>query len=262
MIVSDKKQVALLFMINLTVSITTIIIFIITGVVMIKSRPKNSFVQLVDGQTIAVTTVSSYERQPQTIRKFISEVFSLMFSWTGFLPNEGNIQNQAPIPDLGVPISQGKRVPTVAMYSSFAFSEKIRNPMLEQIAQLTPQTLFGAVPVGQVNTKPRILLLIEYIGDPQPKGIGRWEVELVSSLVIFEPSTPQGRLLSPFNKIVTVRAVEPITKMVENPAINLKKVESNEKINTEMNPIYIEIDEIIRNIRQSGLQIIDMKELN
>ena len=260
----SRKQIALLFMINVFVSTLTIIIFIITGFIMIRSRPQNSFVQLVDGQTITVTTTDSYKRQPQTIRKFVTDVFSLIFTWNGYLPQESNRPNQAPLVDLGIPVTGGKRVPTVTMYGSFAFNEKTRNLILQQIALLAPQDLFKPVTPNQPNRKPRVLILVEFVGDPQPVGKGMWDLEFVSSLVIFEPSAPQGRLLTPFNKMVRVRAIEPMSKILYNP------VKSNEDIATNTNennaeateePIYIYLDKIIQNIRQSGLQIVELKDL-
>jgi hypothetical protein len=211
-----------------------------------------------------ITSTNSYDRQPQTIRKFVSDVFSLIFTWNGYLPQESNRANQVPLVDLGIPITGGKRVPTVTMYGSFAFSEKIRNSMLQQIALLAPQDLFKPATPNQPNRKPRVLLLIEFVGDPQPVGKGMWELEFVSSLVIFEPSVPQGRLLAPFNKMVKVRSIEPMSKILYNP------VKADENTNQDIStnrtepleePIYVYLDKIIQNIRQSGLQIIELRDL-
>jgi len=262
-----RKQIALLFMMNVAVSSITVILFIITGLILINSRPKNNFVQLVDGKTIMVTTMSSYERQPQTIRRFIKEVFSLMFTWNGFLPLESNIPNEIPLPDLGVSVSGGKKVATTTMYASFAFSEKLRNALLQEIALLTPQELFRPVQPGQPNRKPKVILLVEFIGDPRPVRTGIWQLEFVSNLIIFEEKAPQGRLLTPFNKIVVVRAIEPVTEILYNPTkppeSEVKTVRDKEKSRNslEEEPIYTHVDKIVQRIRYSGLQIIELKEL-
>ncbi|WP_448381576.1 hypothetical protein [Gloeomargarita sp.] len=262
-----RKQIALLFMMNVAVSGITVILFIITGVILINSRPKNNFVQLVDGKTIMVTTVGSYERQPQTIRRFIKEVFSLMFTWNGFLPLESNIPNEIPLPDLGVSVSGGKKVATTTMYASFAFSEKLRNALLQEIALLTPQELFKPVQPGQPNRKPKVILLVEFIGDPRPVRTGTWQLEFVSNLIIFEEKAPQGRLLTPFNKIVVVRAIEPVTEILYNPTkppeseVTTVRDKEKSRNSLEEEPIYTHIDKIVQRIRYSGLQIIELKEL-
>jgi|GEM_PF-3686661 len=263
-----RKQIALLFMMNIVVSGITLIIFIITGIFLVNSRPKNNFVQLIDGQTVTVTAASSYERKPQTIRRFLKEIFSLMFSWNGFLPLESNLPNEIPLPDLGVPVTGGKKVATATMYASFALDERLRNAFLQQISLLTPQDLFKPVKPGEVNRKPKVLIIIHFIGDPRPVGIGLWELEFVSDLIIFEETAPQGRRLTTFNKLVKVRAVEPLTEIIYNPTrppeSNLRTTSDTEK---EMSidrkePVYTYIDKVIQNIRQAGLQIVELRELN
>jgi len=263
--IEAKKQVALLFMMTVITNIIGVLIMLITGIVMINSRPRNSFVQLTDGRVIQVTNVQMYERTPQTIKKFIRDTFTLMFSWNGYFTDP---VTKRPKLDLGVPLANNQKVPTVAMYGSFAFDEQIRNAVLQQIAPLVPNRFFEPATANQIGQKPRVIITIDYIGNPISIGKGIWSVELVSALIQFDMSTPQGRLLTEFNKKVRVRAIEPTTTIIYNPTPteiaakeNSEQPMDNKNVNQVILQPYEGIEEIIRSIRESGLQIIGMEDL-
>jgi hypothetical protein len=270
--IDGKKQIALIFMMTVATNAISILIFIFTGLIMIHSRPRNSFVQLTNGKVIQVTAAQVYERTPQTIRKFVKDSLTLMFNWNGYYTDPVTKETKF---DVGIPIGDGKRrVPTVAMYASFAFQEQIRTPMLEQIAPLVPANLFDPIAPGQtISSKPRCILIIYYLGDPLPVSQGVWKIEVVSGLIQFDPLNPQGKLRTEFNKIIRVRAVEPSPTAIYNPSepeiiaqqntqkSNQDQGEKKDKtVNISLQP-YEGIDEIIRNIRESGLEIIGLQDI-
>jgi hypothetical protein len=266
--IEGKKQIALMFMMNAATNAISILVFILTGLIMINSRPRNSFVQLSDGKVIQVTTAQVYERTPQTIRNFIKNSLTLMFNWNGYYTDPVTKDIKL---DLGIPVGDGKRrVPMVAMYASFAFQEQIRAQVLEQIAPLVPTALFQPVTPGQpLSQKPKCVLVISYLGNPLPVRQGVWRIELVSGLIQFDPTNPQGRLRTEFNKQILVRAVEPATTVIYNPSQpELSARQSKQQDGGESaakNEIILQpyegIDAIIQSVRESGLEIIGMQDI-
>jgi hypothetical protein len=102
---------------------------------------------------------------------------------------------------------------------------------------------------------------------------GVWKIEVVSGLIQFDPLNPQGKLRTEFNKIIRVRAVEPSPTTIYNPSEpeiiaqqNTQKSNQDqgkkkgEPFNISLQP-YEGIDEIIRNIRESGLEIIGLQDI-
>lgn len=243
----EKKQVALLFMATLVSHTVSILIFLITGIIMVRSQPKNNFVQLTSGETIAAKTVDLYHREPETIRRFVNDTVVALFNWTGFV-NIVDDQGQPRVDaDVGISLGSGKRIPTTTYQASFAITERVRGPFLENLATLVPQDLFNPIQPGQPSRKPRLLARVRYIGMPQERGKGLWDVELVADLVLFSPSAPQGRLFASFNKIVKVRATEQSRMLVRFP----KRAGGL---------AYDDIDRLIYGIQQAGLEIVDFRD--
>ena len=67
------------------------------------------------------------------------------------------------------------------------------------MAQLTPATIW--------NGKTQVHIEFVQIGEPKAIDKGKWQVSLVSNLIIRSPQNPSGHAIS-FNKVFFVRAVD------------------------------------------------------
>lgn len=201
------------------------------------NRPTPNLVQLVDGRAIQVTPQEYLDRSPQTIRRFVNETMTLMFSWSGTLPPATVEEAKAPQPDPGVAVnSQGagsKKVATATWQASFALSEDFRKSFVTKMADLTPQDIFQ----GQGNQG---LLVIRRVSEPQVVEEGGWKVALVSNLVLFSRQDQVGNAV-PFNKEIFIRAVDP-------PALPLEEQSSG-------------LEQIVYRTRQAGLEIYAIRDL-
>ena len=97
------------------------------------AKPPPTLVQLTGGKTVKVKAIGSTERTPDTIKKFTLRLFSLMMTWTGYLPDKSNESNLT-VKDPGVIIQefqgQKDKLPTPAWSSSFALSADFRRQFL------------------------------------------------------------------------------------------------------------------------------------
>jgi len=192
-----------------------------------------TLVQLQDGQAIRAAAIGPRERTPETIRRFVSDTLTLMFNWSGKLPARTAAAARNPQPDPGLPIEveRGKRkVATASWQASFAFSEDFRRPFLQRVAELTPAGVF--------NGSTQVVMVIGYVSEPQRVGDGRWKVDVVANLQVFSQADALGQTL-PFNREVFVEAIQaPAVPAGETP-----------------------LEQTIYSIRQSGLQIYAIREL-
>ena len=142
-------------------------------------------------------------------------------------------------PDTGIEIEnkEGKtisRVTTKAFEAAFALSEKqdFRAEFLRKLAQITPPGVFGNE--TQVSLVPR------YVSEPRKIDDGKWEIDIVATLVTFKRSNNAGKGIS-FNKTVTLEAVStPQTPPANTPLLAQK----------------------IYKIRKSGLEITQIIDLD
>ncbi|MGB8700037.1 MAG: hypothetical protein WCD18_11530, partial [Thermosynechococcaceae cyanobacterium] len=190
---------------------------LLLGVVAIALKPAPTLVQLVDGKPIRVTAKDSLSREPESIKRFAKDVTALMFSMTGTLPPENFDQARLPKPDPGITIgSQNLKIATASFQAGFALSEDFRRPFLESLADITPQALFGNK--NQDPTKPatQVVPIIKLISEPKQTETGLWKFNVVANLLLFNTQDPLGQEVIPFNKEITIRAVEPPQKLTGN----------------------------------------------
>ena len=170
-----------------------------------------TLVQLADGSTITVAPLGKNDRTPEVIKKFVSDTFVLLFNWDGVLPSslsESNSDQATPALDSGVVIKGGNksnqsgRVTTGAWHAAFSITDEgnFRQEFLRELAQLTPEGVFK-------NGQVRVALIPRHVSEPQKIGEGRWQVDLVATLVTFERGDNSGKGV-PFNKTVFLRAVD------------------------------------------------------
>lgn len=224
-----------------TLILQSLVLVILFGELYLMARlsrkPAPSLVQLVDGRAIQTAPQGHLERTPETIRRFLNETMTLMFSWSGTLPPETVEEAKSPKPDSGVLVQnkqmRGNRVTTATWEASFALAEDFRKPFVEKLATLTPDSVFD-----KKGTKG--LLVIRRIGEPQAIAPGKWKVAVIANLILFSSQDRVGSAI-PFNKEVFVAATTPPTQPLAEKADGL--------------------EQIVYRTRQAGLEIYAMRDL-
>jgi hypothetical protein len=192
-----------------------------------------TLVQMQDGQPIRVAAMGSQERTPETIRRFVNDTLVLMFNWSGKLPATTAKEASQPKSDPGLPIEVGRgkrKVTTASWQASFAFSEEFRQDFLKRVAELTPPGVFTGT--------TQMVIVVDHVSDPAEVGDGRWKVNVVAHLYVFNETNALGQAI-PFNREVFVEAVTA-------PAIP-----------AGITPL----EQAIYSIRQAGVQIYAIREL-
>ena len=195
-------------------------------------KPAPAMVQLLDGHSVAMESVDHNARSPELIRQFVKGSLGLMFKWSTTLPASQAAGTTSTLSDPGVAIA-GKRVTTSSWQASAVFSEDFRMPFLEEIAKLTPQEVFGGGTQGLLN--------ITSISDPKPIAPGKWKIDIVAHLMIYDATHPAGRSI-PFNKSIFIQAIEPAIDPLPESSTPIQKA--------------------IYQMRQDGLEIIEIQDLD
>jgi hypothetical protein len=137
-----------------------------------------SLVELADGRVISADPETNLERQPETIRRFIGETMTLMFTFSSKQP-----QNE------------------VLEISSALLMDRFKSKFKTEIMKLNK--------INQVTSNDRStesVLVIERISQPINIGVGEWKVEIQAHQLIFSGSDLLGRSI-PFNRQILVRAI-------------------------------------------------------
>ncbi len=154
-----------------------------------------TLVQQVDGRAFTVRSADYYYREPELIRRFVSDWAVMTFTW-GKLPGD-----QRQTIDKGIEVAGNKRVSTAAWEASFALAPDFRDAFLQQMAT-------DVVPEGVFDGKVSAILVPQQISPPQSAGEERWQVDLIATRILFDDTNPAGYTV-PFNRRFFVRAIEP-----------------------------------------------------
>lgn len=193
-----------------------------------------SLVQLENGDTIPVRAVEPKERSKEVIKKFISNSMVKMFNWDGLITSVDNNGDSITNSDKGVEIKTEKggygKVTTKAWEAAFALSEKqdFRASFLKKLTEITPSGIFSG--------NMQMTLVPRYISDPRKIKEGKWEIDLIATLVRFDRDDNSGNGIA-FNKTITVEAVSTPQSPPDDTTELAKK---------------------IYNIRQAGLEITEI----
>ncbi len=155
-----------------------------------------TLVQQVDGKAFTVRPAADTYREPEVIRRTVSDWAVMTFTW-GKPPGSDKTQI-----DAGKPIAgQRERIPTSAWEAAFLLAPDFRDRFLQQLAvDSVPQEVFK----GQVAA----ILVPQNFSTPEVAGEGRWQVNMVATRIVFDEANPAGRSL-PFNRTFFVRAIPP-----------------------------------------------------
>lgn len=161
-----------------------------------------SLVQLADGDTVNVKALDPKERSAEVLKKFVSDSLIKMFNWDGLMQSnrDGEIFTKAD-PGVEIKLNNGTgRVTTKAWEAAFALTEKedFRASFLKKLASLTPSGAFN----GSIQTS----LVPRHVGEPKKIGLGKWQVDIVATLVTFSKEDNAGSGIA-FNKTIIVQAI-------------------------------------------------------
>ncbi|MBD2593725.1 hypothetical protein H6G74_05195 [Nostoc spongiaeforme FACHB-130] len=148
-----------------------------------------SLVQLIDGQAVTVDPKPSFERYPETIRRFVGETISLMLTWSEQQPPQ-----------------------TAWDISSQMVSNNIKQKLLLEIISLKSGSQFQTI-----NKGSEYVLVIDSISQPTKITEGTWKVEIYAHQLSFTNYDKLG-VSSPFNKQILVQVVdEPLASLPDKP---------------------------------------------
>ncbi len=155
-----------------------------------------TLVQQVNGRAFTVRPADHQYREPEVIRRTVSNWAVLTFTW-GKLPG----QQEKTTLDEGKPVTSNNRIPTSAWEASFLLAPDFREAFLQKLAKdVIPQDVFG----GRVAA----VLVVQEVSPPEIAGNNRWQVNLIATRIVFDDANPSGAMI-PFNRTIYVRAIEP-----------------------------------------------------
>lgn len=152
-----------------------------------KQLTPQSLVQLVDGRAITVDPQPTYERHPETIRRFVGETMTLMLNWS---------QQQPP--------------QTVWQITSQLLANNLRPKFQAEITNLN-----STGQLGNINRQTEYVLVIERISQPTQIAEGKWKVEMLAHHLNFSPANNLGNATE-FNKQILVRAIDETAAVLPN----------------------------------------------
>ena len=186
----------------------------------VANKAPPTLVQQVNGKAFTVRPADHNYREPEVIRRVVSDWATLTFTW-GSLPNS---QSQHSNPqqasegtaDKGIEVSGGKRVPARTWAASFLLSPDFRDEFLKRLStDIIPEGVFS----GDISA----VLVPQEISPPQSVGEGRWKVDLMATRIIFDAANPAGTTI-PFNRRLYLRAIEPPQNPLQEEATQHQQV--------------------------------------
>jgi hypothetical protein len=211
-------------------TLSTAFFWIAFSLAKVANQKPPTLVQQVDGKAFTVRPADYTYREPEVIRRVVSDWATMTFTW-GTLPG-----NQTKTSDEGIEVNGGKRVPSAAWAASFLLAPDFRDEFLAQLSnEVIPEGVFS----GEISA----VLVPQQISPPQALEEGRWKVDLLATRIIFDPSNPSGTTI-PFNRRIYLKAVEPPhsplkEKSTEEQRVVYKSLEGGLQIE-EIRPIQSE----------------------
>jgi hypothetical protein len=186
----------LLMVATFSLHLLTLLILMFHGSLLQRLNHKNkipSLVQLVDGSTLTAEPKDNLERTPETIKRFVGETMTLMFTWS---------QQQPP--------------KTVLQTGSQLIADNYQKKFESLITTLNPGN-----PYENISRGTETVLIIQRVSQPEQIEPGKWKVEIFANSLMFGTSDKLGKS-TPFNKQILVRATnkQPTTSLDEPLPLN------------------------------------------
>ncbi|NES97947.1 MAG: hypothetical protein F6K32_22605 [Desertifilum sp. SIO1I2] len=168
-------------------------LFLLTRMNQIVSR-RPTFVQLTNGEAIAVTERERHFRNPELIRKTVSDWIYLSFNWDGVVPGTQE-------PDSGVAVQGSRqRVPFGMSIASYLLEPAFATEALKLMAEeIVPNEVF--------NGDVRQVITIDLISEPRQIAPGRWQVDVQATRNLIDRRTGARQPIL-FNRTFALRTVE------------------------------------------------------
>ncbi|MEM9946140.1 MAG: hypothetical protein AAF810_08765 [Cyanobacteria bacterium P01_D01_bin.36] len=236
------SRMALLVMISVLLSSTSVFLAFV-NILYTRSITQKQFptlVQTASGEAIEIGFEAPNYRSPETIQKFVSDTLYYLMTMTSYGPGDGQVSMLDPTrqkaPSMKI---DGGEITQSAWLASESLEGKFADTFKQQLAEMTPKTVFQGT--------EEVILKFNYIEQPEPiEGKdGYWSVDVIAELKVFKLGGQMGNITTdtvPFNKVVTVRAVN-------SPPVH--SVEDFGDLAVALNQIQL-----------AGLQITDIKDLS
>ena len=137
-----------------------------------------TLVQQVDGKAFTVRPADHLYREPEVIRRVVSDWATMTFTW-GSLPTNQAPSDQEQEPDKGVTVAGGKTVPASTWSASFLIAPDFRDEFLKQLS-------VDVIPEGVSSGDISAVLIPQQISPPQSFDEGLWQVDLTATRIIFD----------------------------------------------------------------------------
>jgi hypothetical protein len=175
------------------------------------NKPSPTLVQQVDGKAFVVRPEEYYYREPELIRKTVSDWAVMTFSW-------GTVSDSKPSKqkDSGVDVGGRKKVPRSTWEASFLLTPDFRDAFLDKLAK-------EVIPAGVFDGKVSQVIVPQSVSPPQSAGVGRWKVDMVATRILFDGVNPLGHAI-PINRTFYVRAIDPPTTPLKENANEYQRV--------------------------------------
>lgn len=177
-------------------NIITLLVLMFHGTILQQLNRKNttpSLAQLADGSAITVDPKQNIERHPETIRRFVGETMTLLFTWS---------QKQPP--------------KNVWLIGSQLLANGFRQKFETEIYNLGPEYQSGNISRGTEG-----LLLLQRVSRPEQIGKGKWKVEVLANYLTLTSYDSIGKS-TPLNKQILVRVVDDIPTSPPNGQLPLQ----------------------------------------
>ena len=159
------------------------------------AQRKTTFVQMINGQAVAIAEQEQLYRHPEVIKNTVRQWATLTFDWDGKVLGTQDL-------DRGYEIGGNKKVTTGAYFAAFLLqpgAQGFRGAFLKNLAEITPSEVF----TGKLRSK----LIISYISQPRQIRQGEWEVDFVSTRILMYLGKGKDEEID-FNRTVVLRATD------------------------------------------------------
>jgi nitrogen fixation protein FixH len=160
------------------------------------SRSMPTFITKGNGETETLEFFTGTDRSPTLVKFFAQKTMTGIYTWRNTLPEKGNI------PDPGIAVEGGRKIPTTAYRYTLALEPEFANSYRKQLGQLQ------SIVQGSGNSAVQTAYIVEQVSEPESLGSGKWNVKVAGTQLIVNSNNEQPKKLN-INVEMTVRAVPP-----------------------------------------------------